>query len=200
MLRQTIEPASTRANARIGIMGAPWPAAASSFSSSPLSPRVVLAGRAQEHAAPAGLAAIAAFDRYPVIDDEAQMLYLSSYDRTGGNDDGFKGTYSALLGGRAGRARHLRRARPRLRLHAVVHQPGGRLERAWTGAGFDSTSTTKRRRAWTSRPTSFRRHAPALRGAVRLRPVHLHRRTRPAAAAALRETAAHHDRATCRVL
>jgi hypothetical protein len=56
----------------------------------------VLAVHAQERAAPVGLAAIAAFDRYPLIDDEAQMLYLSSYDRTGGNDDGFKGTYSAL--------------------------------------------------------------------------------------------------------
>jgi hypothetical protein len=47
--------------------------------------------RAQEARTPVGLAAIAAFDRYPLIDDEAQMLYLSSYDRTGGNDDGFKG-------------------------------------------------------------------------------------------------------------
>ncbi|MFN8060464.1 MAG: glycoside hydrolase family 172 protein [Vicinamibacterales bacterium] len=52
-------------------------------------------GVAQEPA-PVGLAALAAFDRYPVLTDDAQMLYLSSYDRTGGNDDGFDGTYSAL--------------------------------------------------------------------------------------------------------
>ena len=47
-------------------------------------------------AAPVGLPAIAAFDRLPLIEDDAQFLYASSYDRTGGNDDGFKGTYSAL--------------------------------------------------------------------------------------------------------
>jgi len=47
-----------------------------------------LVARAQEPA-PVGLSAIAAFDRYPVVEDDAQMLYLSSYDRTGGNDDGF---------------------------------------------------------------------------------------------------------------
>ncbi|AMY09345.1 hypothetical protein LuPra_02560 [Luteitalea pratensis] len=47
-------------------------------------------------AAPVGLPAIAAFDRLPLVEDDAQFLYASSYDRTGGNDDGFKGTYSAL--------------------------------------------------------------------------------------------------------
>ena len=56
---------------------------------------VALAGRAQEPA-PVGLAALAAFDRSPLLVDDAQMLYVSSYDRTGGNDDGFDGTYSAL--------------------------------------------------------------------------------------------------------
>jgi hypothetical protein len=55
-----------------------------------------LTAGAQDAAAPVGLAAIAAFDRYPLIEDDAQMLYVSSYDRAGGNDDGFKGTYSAL--------------------------------------------------------------------------------------------------------
>lgn len=56
----------------------------------------VITAAAQEPATPVGLAAIAAFDRYPIVEDDAQMLYLSSYDRSGGNDDGFKGTYSAL--------------------------------------------------------------------------------------------------------
>jgi len=51
---------------------------------------------AQGTTAPVGLAAIAAFDRYPIVDEDNQMLYMSSYDRTGGNDDGFRGTYSAL--------------------------------------------------------------------------------------------------------
>ena len=56
---------------------------------------LALVGVAQEPA-PVGLAALAAFDRYPFMVDDAQMLYLSSYDRAGGNDDGFDGTYSAL--------------------------------------------------------------------------------------------------------
>jgi len=58
--------------------------------------------RAQETATPVGLAAIAAFDRYPIVDEDSQMLYMSSYDRTGGNDDGFRGTYSALSVDRRG--------------------------------------------------------------------------------------------------
>ena len=56
-----------------------------------------LASFAQSPApAPVGLPAIAAFDRLPLVEDDAQFLYVSSYDRSGGNDDGFKGTYSAL--------------------------------------------------------------------------------------------------------
>jgi hypothetical protein len=58
--------------------------------------------RAQETATPVGLAAIAAFDRYAIVDEDSQMLYMSSYDRTGGNDDGFRGTYSALAVDRRG--------------------------------------------------------------------------------------------------
>lgn len=34
--------------------------------------------------------------RYPILDPAVQAQYLSSYDRSGGNDDGFDGTYSAL--------------------------------------------------------------------------------------------------------
>ncbi len=34
--------------------------------------------------------------RYPILDPAVQAHYLSSYDRSGGNDDGFDGTYSAL--------------------------------------------------------------------------------------------------------
>jgi hypothetical protein len=34
--------------------------------------------------------------RYPILDPGVQAHYLSSYDRSGGNDDGFDGTYSAL--------------------------------------------------------------------------------------------------------
>jgi hypothetical protein len=34
--------------------------------------------------------------RYPILEPDVQAHYLSSYDRSGGNDDGFDGTYSAL--------------------------------------------------------------------------------------------------------
>jgi hypothetical protein len=34
--------------------------------------------------------------RYPILEPFVQAHYLSSYDRSGGNDDGFDGTYSAL--------------------------------------------------------------------------------------------------------
>ena len=43
-----------------------------------------------------GLETIAQFERYPLLVDEAQAQYVSSYDRTGKNDDGFAGRYSAL--------------------------------------------------------------------------------------------------------
>jgi hypothetical protein len=51
-----------------------------------------------DEAAPAGEPgrALHDLDRYPVLSGAAQAHYLSSYDRTGGNDDGFRGTYSAL--------------------------------------------------------------------------------------------------------
>ena len=42
------------------------------------------------------IAALEAFWEYPVLRPHTQAHYLSSYDRSGGNDDGFDGTYSAL--------------------------------------------------------------------------------------------------------
>ena len=39
---------------------------------------------------------IANFAEYPRLRSDTQAHYVSSYDRTGGNDDGFDGTYSAL--------------------------------------------------------------------------------------------------------
>jgi hypothetical protein len=39
---------------------------------------------------------LADLSRYPILDSGVQAHYLSSYDRSGGNDDGFEGTYSAL--------------------------------------------------------------------------------------------------------
>ncbi len=43
-----------------------------------------------------GLATIAQFEGYPRLVSDAEARYVSSYDRTGGNNDGFEGTYSAL--------------------------------------------------------------------------------------------------------
>ena len=43
-----------------------------------------------------GLARAEDFSRYPILAPDVQAHYLSSYDRSGGNDDGFDGTYSAL--------------------------------------------------------------------------------------------------------
>lgn len=43
-----------------------------------------------------GLAAIESFWDYPRLKPHTQAHYVSSYDRTGANDDGFDGTYSAL--------------------------------------------------------------------------------------------------------
>lgn len=64
----------------------------------PLALAVLLASAAASFAQspPVGLPAIADFDRLPILEADAQFLYVSSYDRTGGNDDGFKGTHSAL--------------------------------------------------------------------------------------------------------
>lgn len=44
----------------------------------------------------AGLDAIADFRHYAILRPHTEAHYLSSYDRTGGNDDGFRGTYSSL--------------------------------------------------------------------------------------------------------
>ena len=43
-----------------------------------------------------GVSVLEQFWNYPVLRPHTQAHYLSSYDRTGGNDDGFEGTYSAL--------------------------------------------------------------------------------------------------------
>jgi hypothetical protein len=43
-----------------------------------------------------GLETIERFENYPLLMSDTQAHYLSSYDRSGGNDDGFNGTYSAL--------------------------------------------------------------------------------------------------------
>jgi hypothetical protein len=47
-------------------------------------------------AQPAGLAFYDDLSLLPNIYPNVQSYYLSSYDRTGGNDDGFRGTYSQL--------------------------------------------------------------------------------------------------------
>lgn len=43
-----------------------------------------------------GLETIERFDRYPLLGTDTQAHYISSFDRAGGNNDGFEGTYSAL--------------------------------------------------------------------------------------------------------
>lgn len=48
------------------------------------------------HAQPVGLDFYNNLTALPLIYDNVQSFYLSSYDRTGGNDDGFRGTYSQL--------------------------------------------------------------------------------------------------------
>ncbi len=62
---------------------------------------LLLAGSVSPHVVEAqaprpGLDTLARFERYPLLVPDAQAHYLSSHDRTGGNDDGFDGTYSAL--------------------------------------------------------------------------------------------------------
>ena len=44
---------------------------------------------------------IANFADYPRLRSDTQAHYVSSYDRTGGNDDGFDGTYSAPMSTKA---------------------------------------------------------------------------------------------------
>ncbi len=48
------------------------------------------------HAQPAGLEFYSDLSLLPYIYSDVESYYLSSYDRTGGNDDGFRGTYSQL--------------------------------------------------------------------------------------------------------
>ena len=47
-------------------------------------------------AQPVGLDFYDNLSSLPVLYSNVQSYYLSSYDRTGGNDDGFRGTYSQL--------------------------------------------------------------------------------------------------------
>ena len=47
-------------------------------------------------AQPVGLEFYTDLSLLPYIYSNAESYYLSSYDRTGGNDDGFRGTYSQL--------------------------------------------------------------------------------------------------------
>ena len=54
----------------------------------------VVAGNVQ--AQPVGLEFYDDLSLLPYIYSNAESYYLSSYDRTGGNDDGFRGTYSQL--------------------------------------------------------------------------------------------------------
>ena len=55
-----------------------------------LAPSVVIAGRIY------GLERMEHFDQLPCLFEGTQVKQVSSYDRSGGNDDGFNGTYSAL--------------------------------------------------------------------------------------------------------
>ena len=105
-----------------------------------------LASFAQSPAAsPVGLPAIAAFDRLPLVEDDAQFLYASSYDRTGGNDDGFKGTYSALSVDARGEhvifdahgALRLRRLRDQARPQDAEVWVDGRLAGRWSSSAIN---------------------------------------------------------------
>ena len=55
---------------------------------------VIVAGNVQ--AQPVGLEFYDNLSSLPYIYPNAESYYLSSYDRTDGNDDGFQGTYSQL--------------------------------------------------------------------------------------------------------
>ena len=48
------------------------------------------------NAQPVGLEFYDDLSSLPYIYPNVESYYLSSYDRTGGNDDGFRGTYSQL--------------------------------------------------------------------------------------------------------
>ncbi|MCU0962425.1 MAG: DUF2961 domain-containing protein, partial [Pirellulaceae bacterium] len=57
---------------------------------------VAVASCSTVQAQPAGLAFYDHLSALPFVYDNVQSYYVSSYDRTGGNDDGFRGTYSQL--------------------------------------------------------------------------------------------------------
>ncbi len=100
-----------------------------------------------------GLDTLARFERYPLLVPDAQAHYLSSHDRTGGNDDGFDGTYSALYVDARGEnvifdVKGPGRSTP-------SGSPAGRAAlRRSDGAGSSSTSTTRRSRGSISTPTN----------------------------------------------
>ncbi|MEW5978448.1 MAG: glycoside hydrolase family 172 protein [Acidobacteriota bacterium] len=57
---------------------------------------LLLIGHSTGFAQSVGLQAVERFVDYPIIPTDVQAHYVSSYDRSGGNDDGFQGTFSAL--------------------------------------------------------------------------------------------------------
>jgi len=85
---------------------------------------VVIAGKVQ--AQPVGLEFYDNLSSLPYIYSNAESYYLSSYDRTGGNDDGFLGTYSQLYIDDKGE-------------HVIFEQDGpGCVYNLWfTGSGCD---------------------------------------------------------------
>ena len=78
------------------------------------------------HARPIGLAFYDNLSELPGIYSNVESYYLSSYDRTGGNDDGFRGTYSQLYVDEAGE-------------HVIFEEDGpGCIYNFWfTGTGRD---------------------------------------------------------------
>ncbi|RYZ52535.1 MAG: DUF2961 domain-containing protein, partial [Chitinophagaceae bacterium] len=68
-----------------------------------------------------------AIDQLPAYREESQVLQVSSYDRTGGNNDGFEGTYSYLSKTKEG--------------SLVVFEAEGKgiIERIWTPTPTDDT-------------------------------------------------------------
>lgn len=55
---------------------------------------VCLTGMDASPAEPVGMEELARLDRLPVLRSAVKVGSVSSYDRTGGNDDGFSGKYS----------------------------------------------------------------------------------------------------------
>ena len=128
------------------------------------------------------------------------MLYVSSYDRTGGNDDGFRGTHSALSVDARGE-------------HVIFDARGpGCVYTLWFTSRVDGWSgldwgrlrfyfdDEAEARVEIEANDLFAGTPAAVRGAVRPRAVRLHWRPRAPAAAAVCQATAHHDRASRRVL